>query len=128
MSDRPTKGELLEAVRRFLDQDLAPELEGVHRFHARVASNALSIVAREIELGRGHLEAQYARVSALLDRDEPRPADDNALDLAVDAMERELCAGIRNGDWRASESRARLLEHLRATTQERLAIANPKYR
>ncbi len=128
MGDRPTKGELLEAVRRFLDEDLAPELEGVHRFHARVASNALSIVAREIELGRGHLEAQHARVSELLGRDEPRPADLTRLDEAVDRMERELCAGIRNGDWAASESRARLLEHLRATTQERLAIANPKYR
>ncbi len=128
MGDRPTTGELLEAVRRFLDEELGPELEGVHRFHARVASNALAIVAREIELGRGHLEAQHARAAVLLGRAGAPPADRDALDAAVDALERELSERIREGAADAPEVRRRLLEHLRETTRERLAVANPKYR
>jgi hypothetical protein len=128
MGDRPTKGELLEAVRRFLDDELGPELEGVHRFHARVASNALAIVAREIELERGHLHAQHTRAAELLERSVEPPGDPNDLDTAVDAMEREICERIRSGASDEPEFRTRLLEHLRATTRERLAVTNPKYR
>jgi hypothetical protein len=128
MGDRPTKLELLQAVKRFLDDELMPELEGVHRFHTRVASNALSIVAREIEFERPHLNAQFGRLCALLDRAEERPADLTALDTAVDAMESELCDRIREGAADAGEFRARLLEHLREITRERLEVANPRYR
>ena len=53
--DRPTKQELLAAVRSFLEKDLLPELEGVRRFHARVSINALGIVLRELELSRERL-------------------------------------------------------------------------
>ena len=51
MREQPTAPELIEAVREFITRDLAPTLTGRLAFHARVAANALAIVARELELG-----------------------------------------------------------------------------
>jgi aminoglycoside phosphotransferase (APT) family kinase protein len=48
---RPTASELLDAVREFLTDDVMPATSGQLAFHARVAANALAIVARELELG-----------------------------------------------------------------------------
>jgi aminoglycoside phosphotransferase (APT) family kinase protein len=48
---RPTAGELLEAVREFLTGQVMPASTGQLAFHARVAANALGIVARGLELG-----------------------------------------------------------------------------
>lgn len=126
--DRPTRGELLEAVRRFIDQDLLPELEGVRRFHARVASNALAIVGRELELEGAQLPARHARLSRLLRRVEPAPQQRDALVAALDTLEAELAARIRAGEADVAPRRAEVLTHLLETVRERLAIANPDYR
>jgi aminoglycoside phosphotransferase (APT) family kinase protein len=48
---RPTASELLDAVRGFLTDQVMPATGGQLAFHARVAANVLSIVARELELG-----------------------------------------------------------------------------
>lgn len=126
--ERPTKAELLGAVRSFLEKELMPELEGVRRFHVRVSVNALAIVLRELELEGEQRPAQHARLCALLGRSEDAPADRRALDLAVEALERELCTRIRAGFGEAPDARARLIAHLRATAAERLAVSNPGYR
>ena len=125
--ERPTKQELLRAVRSFLEQELMPELEGVRRFHARVSVNALAIVLRELELEGEQRPAQHARLCALLGCADAPPPDPHALDLAVEALERELCTRIRAGFGEAPEVRARLLAHFRATVAERLAVSNPSY-
>lgn len=126
--ERPTKEELLGAIRRFLEKELMPELEGVRRFHVRVSVNALSIVLRELELEGEQRPAQHARLCELLDRADSPPADPRALDRAVESLERELCARIRAGFGEEPDARARLLAHLRATAAERLAVSNPGYR
>jgi hypothetical protein len=128
MGDRPTKLELLEAVRRFLDEDLSQELEGVRRFHARVASNALAIVARELERETEALPALYSQLAALLDHAEPAPGDLAALDQAVDALEADLSARIRSGEADSGVFRAEVLGYLRESVRERLRVANPGYR
>jgi aminoglycoside phosphotransferase (APT) family kinase protein len=48
---RPTASELVEAVREYLTGSVLPTTTGQVAFHARVAANALAIVARELELG-----------------------------------------------------------------------------
>jgi Phosphotransferase enzyme family/Domain of unknown function (DUF6285) len=48
---RPTTSELLDAVRGYLTEQVMPATGGKLAFHARVAANALAIVARELELG-----------------------------------------------------------------------------
>ena len=130
MGDRPTKLELLEAVRRFLDEDLVPELEGVRRFHARVASNALGIVAREIEHEAESLPALYSAIAALLNRSEPATAlmELAEIDRAIDALEAELCGRIRAGDVDVGPFRSEVLTYLRQSVRERLAVSNPGYR
>ena len=44
MQDRPTYNELLEAIERFMDEEVVPNLEGARGFHARVAANAIRTV------------------------------------------------------------------------------------
>jgi aminoglycoside phosphotransferase (APT) family kinase protein len=61
---RPTASELLDAVRGFLTDRVMPETTGQLAFHARVAANALGIVARELELGAIAPEAELADVVA----------------------------------------------------------------
>jgi hypothetical protein len=48
---RPTAPELLEAVREYLLGSVLPQTAGQLSFHARVAANAIAIVARELQLG-----------------------------------------------------------------------------
>jgi hypothetical protein len=50
---RPTASELLDAVREFLIDGVMPATTGQLAFHARVAANALAIVARELQLDQG---------------------------------------------------------------------------
>ena len=57
---RPTASELLEAVREYLLSSVMPATTGQLAFHARVAANALAIVARELELGPFPAEAGLA--------------------------------------------------------------------
>lgn len=128
MGDRPTKGELLEAVRRFLDEELLPELEGVRRFHARVASNVLGIVAREIEQEPAALPLRYAKLAELLGRTEEATSDLSGLDDAVDELEAALCERIRRGDADEAPFRAEVLAYLRKSVRQRLAVTNPTYR
>ena len=85
--DRPTAGELVTAVREFLEHDVMAATEGRVQFHTRVAVNVLDIVERELD--------RRARRS-------PRPsaAGPRALlghDGDARALERELAAAIRDG-------------------------------
>ena len=43
-------GELLEATRAFLRDEVLPQLEGFSAYNTRVAANNLAIVARELQL------------------------------------------------------------------------------
>ena len=128
MPDRPTKLELLEAVRGFLERDLMPELEGVQRFHARVAANVLRIVSREIELEEPALRRQHRTLAELLGEAVPEPARLAEVARGVESLERELARRIRVGEADASPWRESVLEALAAAVRERLAISNPGYR
>jgi aminoglycoside phosphotransferase (APT) family kinase protein len=57
---RPTATELLEAVREYLLGSVLPATSGQLSFHARVAANALAIVARELNLAAGPPEGDLA--------------------------------------------------------------------
>lgn len=105
--DVPTAAELLESVREWLDRDVATG-GAVAPFHARVASNVLAIVEREIALGPVHDLRHAERLATL------GVADDH-----------ELAAGIRAGrfDDRLDEVRALV----RASVVDKLAVANPRY-
>ena len=55
--DVPDLAGLVEAVREFLEGDVAAATKGRVHFHARVATNVLRIVERELALGPAQAEA-----------------------------------------------------------------------
>jgi hypothetical protein len=106
--DAPSAAELLEAVREWIDREVIPATDGRLRFHARVASNVLGMVEREIELGPAQESAHAERLRRL------GVADDTELAAAIRA---------RRFDDRAEELRSLLA----ATVADKLAVANPRY-
>lgn len=113
-TDRPTAAELVEAVREYLLQQVAPNVDGQLAFHARVAANALAIVERELHDGVAMDAAERERLTAILGHDG---------DLVE--LNRELAAKIRSGE--LDGQRAAVLDHLRRTNADKLALANPRY-
>lgn len=114
MMDQPAAHEIVSVVREFIEQKVMPELKGHSAFHARVAANALGIVARELEQGPAAAEAEHARLKALLG------ADGSLADL-----NRELAARIR--DERIAIDDPALKDHLARTTFAKVAIDQPGY-
>ena len=105
--DVPTARELVEAVREWIERE-ADAGRSPNRFHARVATNVLAMVERELELGAAQARAHAARLEQL--------------GVADDA---ELAAAIRDGslDTRLGEVRDLVWESVR----DKLVVANPKY-
>jgi len=106
--DRPTKEELLESLREWLETDVIPATEGRLRFHALVAAKIVAMVERELVLGPDQEAAHAARLA----------------DLGV-ASEAELAEAIRDGrlDDRYDEVKASVW----MTVREKLSVANPGY-
>ena len=116
--DRPTTSELLSAIADFLREEATPALvraEPRLGFQMRVAVNSLAILERESRLGPGADTREHARLVALLGR------DGTLADLTRE-LSRQLRAGERD------ERDAALMAHLEATTADKIAIANPKWR
>jgi aminoglycoside phosphotransferase (APT) family kinase protein len=105
---RPTVGELVEALRRFIVDDVVGEVEGRLQFNARVATTALGIVGRQLSMQAPVLERHRARLAAL------GYADGTALLAAIRAGE---C------DERFDEVAGALL----GSVADQLAVSNPKH-
>ena len=114
MMDQPSMRELVEAVRDFIEQRAMAELKGHTAFHARVAANALSIVARELEKSRTSGDSERERLKQLLGH------DGTLMDL-----NRELCRCIREG--KLGLQTPGLAEHLTITTRDKVSIDQPNY-
>jgi hypothetical protein len=114
MMDQPSILELVEAVRSFIETKAMPELKGHTAFHARVAANALGIVARELEQGPKSAQAEKSRLAALLGHGG-----------ALDDQNRDLCKAIRDG--KLDIAGAALKDHLEKTTLDKIAIDQPNY-
>ena len=114
MMDQPSIRELVEAVKTFIETRAMPELKGHTAFHARVAANALGIVARELEFGPKTAEDEMARLVELL-----------GSHGALDELNRELCTQIREG--RITLDTPGLAEHLEKTTRAKVGIDQPNY-
>ena len=116
MHDAPSTAELVEAVKRFIDDTASPQLTGHAAFHARVASNVLATILRELEQRPQAEQEEKARLLALLNAEPDTP---------LDALNRDLCERIRKGDMDLSTTG--LLEHLKMTTIAQLSVDQPRY-
>ena len=106
--DAPDAGALIEAVRRYLHDDLMPRSDGADRWVLRVAANALAIAGREVELGPEHRASHEARLRS----------------LGVDS-DRELSEAIRAGTF--DDRWDEVASVVRAGVAASLAVANPGY-
>ena len=116
--DRPTAAELLAAIADFLREEATPALDRAEPrlgFQMRVAVNSLAILERESRLGPAADAREHARLVALLGRDGTLPE-----------LTRELARQLRAGE--RDERDDALMAHLEATTADKIAIANPKWR
>ncbi len=106
--DAPTAGQLVEAVREFLEGDVMAATEGRVRFHARVAARALAMVERELASGDTAAREHQARLASL--------------GLRSDV---ELAAAIRAGD--LDDRTPDVVTTVAAAVADKLAVANPTY-
>lgn len=110
----PAAADLLDAVRQHLREEVRPALSGKAAYDVRVASNLLSIMQRELELGPAVAERARQRLTALL-----------GIEAGLDELNTALSHRIRNREIESTHDE--LLGHLRQTAVDKLSIDNPKY-
>ena len=123
MNDRPTVTELIEAVRKFIEDDVVPSAGGAQKYQARVAAHVLSMVERELASQDRHLHAEWERLSALLEDDAPFPESRKEQEAGIRTRTEALVERIREGDADAGPFRTALFAHLRETVDEKLEVA-----
>ncbi len=116
MHDAPSQKEMIEAVKAFIDGTAMPALSGHAAFHARVASNVLATVLREMDLRPAAESAERKRLAELLGMDG---------DADTEALNQALCERLRSGEMDLSTPG--LLDHLKTTTIAQLSVDQPGY-
>lgn len=116
MHNQPSTLELAQAVKSFIDETASPQLTGHAAFHARVASNALSTIMRELEQRPSAELAEREGLSVLLGSADNR---------STDALNRELSERIRSGTM--TTETPGLIDHLKQTTISQVEIDQPRY-
>ena len=124
MHDRPTVDELLRGIEIMLDEQFVPSLDGALRYNARVASNVVKAVRRELQLEERQLDAEWRGLDIVLSP-MPRPASLAETKRALQARNEELAERIREGDADAGEFRALVIAHVRDVVAGKLEVANP---
>ena len=114
MLDAPRGEDILVAVARWLRDSALPALPGNLTFQARVAANAIDLVAREMREGPGAQDRARLRMAALLGCDGPEAQ-----------LRSELADRIRDGSLPIDAPG--LLEHLLASAIDKVAIDQPAY-
>jgi len=114
MHNNPSPSEIIEAVKLFIDETAAPNLEGRAAFHARVASNILATLLRDNEARPQNDVDEAQRLAELLGKQGELPD-----------LNRELCEKIRSGDMTVETPN--LLKHLKLTAIAQLKVDQPKY-
>lgn len=124
MNDRPHAAELLKAARDAVTAEILPALPEALRYTGLMVANAIAIAERELAAGDAAARAECERLRNLLsDRSEPLAGD--TLPGALARYNQRLADDIRAGRFDGA-GRGALLTHLRQTTEEKLAVSNPK--
>jgi hypothetical protein len=129
MYDRPTIDELVSAAILHFETQVIPAVKGDPRlyFQTLVAINVLKVAERELRLGWSHLVAEWEGMNMLEGQPRPLPDSPDALKEALAERQRELCAGIRAGDYDAASRETVLFEYLLSSVKMSLEVANPKF-
>lgn len=128
MNDAPTGGELVEAVRHFLETEVLPALtEPGLRFRMLVAAHVLGIVVREWPVEEDMLRHEWELLAGLLDDPGSLPGGLEELRRQVRAANDRLCARIRTGDFDNPDRFRTLAQLLRSLVVAKLKVSNPRY-
>ena len=111
MSEQVSAAALLAAVADFL-KSIEPELAGRSAFHAKVAGNALAIVARE--LAQAPQIAERAALAGFMGHH-----------AGLDGLRAELCGRLRSGQ--LTPETPGLLEALTVAVIARVRVDSPRY-
>lgn len=114
MQDEPTPTELLNAVTEFLRNDIAPKISGAEAFKLRVATNAIDLVVRQLELSEPRATDELTRLVKLLGESGSLPD-----------LNRKLADSIATGA--IDLHTPGLADHLWQTTMDKLAVDQPNY-
>lgn len=123
MNDRPTREELLEAVQRFMQEELLPRLDGHLRYQTLVAANVVRIVSRELADEPGQIESEWRRLAALYAHERIWSGDLQAARADIAEWTRQLVETIRSGEADAEPLRSAVVSHLRENVAEKLRVA-----
>jgi hypothetical protein len=127
MGERPEAAELLEEARRTLLELLLPLLPQERRYDGLMVANAMAIAAREARQGGDPLREAVERLATLLNA--PGGADGLSQDLRATLQElesrlvQELRRGVYDGP---GPRRDAVRSYLRASTESRVRVSNPK--
>ncbi|MCF8467700.1 MAG: phosphotransferase family protein [Sneathiella sp.] len=113
-SDMPGSVELLKSVRDFLRGDIIEGTEGRTRFLARVGSNSLDIVLRELQLGPSHMAERLRGLRELFDCKED-----------FEKLQWRLVGELRDGSMPLDTPG--LAKYLRQSVFTQIAIDQPTY-
>ncbi|MEP1142907.1 MAG: DUF6285 domain-containing protein [Henriciella sp.] len=116
MHNQPSIEELVAAVKSFVDETAGPELKGHAAFHARVASNVLATVLRDLQQRPSAEDAERQGLLTLLGE---------TAEGSVDVLNRMLSDQIQSGEMGIET--AGLLAHLKRTTMAQVEIDQPRY-
>jgi hypothetical protein len=106
--------DILATIRAYLEQEILPGLRDDKWFNVKVAANMLATIERELRQGPAADAAEHARLAAL-----------TGTEGALADLNRVLAHAIRDG--KVAIDDPRLLDHLRRTTADALAINNPQW-
>ncbi len=112
MQDEPRPQEILTAVAAFLRGAVVDGATPLVAFQARVAANAVDLVARQIVLAPGSDAVELDGLRALLGRDG-----------SLAELNAALASGLAAGEIAAGDA----AQHLWLTTLAKLAVDQPKY-
>lgn len=116
MHNQPSIEELVAAVKSFVDETAGPELTGHAAFHARVASNVLATVLRDLQQRPSAEDVERQGLLTLLGE---------TAEGSVDVLNRMLSDQIQSGEMGIET--AGLLAHLKRTTMAQVEIDQPRY-
>jgi len=129
MYDRPTVAELLDAVRKYLGEQIIPVVKNDRKlnYQTHIAINVLRIIERQMSAGTGQVRDEWLRLNHVQGTTNPPPTDSAEALAALNERNRKLCQEISAGRYDYMPQRAALYEHLLASVRVQLEVANPDF-
>jgi hypothetical protein len=123
MQERPAPRAVLEALARFLLEELQPTVTDKRlAFRVLIAAHLASTLAAELEVRQAHAEGELLRLRALLPDVAASPADTEA---ALRTLNAALTERLRRGEGLPAD--AALRAHLRTTLADTLSALSPRF-